>query len=157
MAVNETDVSRPDAPCPCGSEKPYRACCRPLHQGAAAATPRALMRSRYAAFVLGLADYLRQTWHRSTRPARLDLANAPQWSGLEVLGSTEQDETGQVHFRAIHRMGDGWGYLEEKSDFVREAGRWYYLAGDTREGTLRPGRNDRCPCGSGRKFKACCR
>ncbi|MEC9085421.1 MAG: SEC-C metal-binding domain-containing protein, partial [Pseudomonadota bacterium] len=50
----------------------------------------------------------------------------------------------------------GWGYLEERSDFSKENGRWFYREGETREGVLKPGRNDPCPCGSGRKFKACC-
>ena len=46
--------------------------------------------------------------------------------------------------------------LEEASRFVQEEGRWYYLNGNTSEGPLKPGRNDPCPCGSGRKYKACC-
>jgi SEC-C motif-containing protein len=60
-------------PCPCGSPHPYDACCQPLHQGAAAASAEALMRSRYSAYVLGLEDYLLATWHADTRPAALDL------------------------------------------------------------------------------------
>ncbi|HAU19042.1 MAG TPA: hypothetical protein DCS72_11975, partial [Marinobacter adhaerens] len=40
--------------CPCGSGKSYSECCQPLHHGEAASTPEALMRSRYAAFVLKL-------------------------------------------------------------------------------------------------------
>jgi hypothetical protein len=59
-------------PCPCGRLAPagkgktgkplaYAACCQPWHLGQPAPTPEALMRSRYSAFVLGLADYLRAT------------------------------------------------------------------------------------------------
>ncbi|MDY6840045.1 MAG: SEC-C metal-binding domain-containing protein [Pseudomonadota bacterium] len=44
----------------------------------------------------------------------------------------------------------------ENSEFLRENRNWYYLRGDTREGQLKPGRNDPCPCGSGKKYKACC-
>ncbi|MDX1560486.1 MAG: YchJ family metal-binding protein, partial [Marinobacter sp.] len=54
--------------CPCGSGKPYLECCRPFHQGDPAPSPEALMRSRYAAFVLNLPDYLQTTWHQSSRP-----------------------------------------------------------------------------------------
>lgn len=114
------------------------------------------MRSRYSAFVLGLTDYLQQTWHPSTRPAQLDLAGSPEWVSLRMLSSEQDNERGKVHFRAIYRLDHGWAYLEEVSDFLQKEGRWYYLAGDTTEGQLRPGRNDPCPCGSGRKFKACC-
>ncbi|WP_322002068.1 YchJ family protein [Marinobacter alexandrii] len=152
-----TDCSSQDlARCPCGSTLAYEQCCQPLHRGEAAATPEALMRSRYSAFVVGQADYLLATWHPSTRPVELSLEWSPDWVSLTILDSSEAGEAGQVHFRAVHRVGDGWGYLEEQSQFVREQGRWLYVTGDTSEGQLKPGRNDRCPCGSGRKYKACC-
>jgi len=115
------------------------------------------MRSRYTAFVQKRADYLLQTWHPDTRPADLGLEGSPEWVSLQILDSTEQGSRGTVHFRAVYRAGAGWGYLEEKSDFVREDGRWYYLSGETEEAQLKPGRNELCPCGSGKKFKACCR
>jgi SEC-C motif-containing protein len=114
------------------------------------------MRSRYSAFVLGLPDYLRDTWHESARPADLSLDSSPEWTALNILSSGENDDTGTVHFRAVYRLGQGWGFLEEESRFAWEDGRWFYLRGDTREGQLKPGRNEPCPCGSGRKFKACC-
>ena len=42
------------APCPCGSGRAFDECCGPFLSGAAAApTPEALMRSRYAAYALG--------------------------------------------------------------------------------------------------------
>ncbi|QSP95784.1 YchJ family protein [Marinobacter salinisoli] len=143
-------------PCPCGSGRPYQACCQPAHAGAPAKTPEALMRSRYSAFVLGLPDYLLATWHASTRPASLSLEDSPRWASLQVIDHGQQGNSGQVHFRAIYRTATGWGFLEERSDFVREAGRWFYVSGDTDEGILKPGRNDPCPCGSGKKHKACC-
>lgn len=114
------------------------------------------MRSRYTAFVLKLEEYLKATWHSTTRPSGLALSESPQWASLQVLSSGHRADEGHVHFRAIYRAREGWGFLEEKSDFVREDGCWYYLSGDTSEGPLKPGRNDRCPCGSGRKYKACC-
>jgi SEC-C motif-containing protein len=144
------------SPCPCGSRQSYGRCCESYHQGAAAPTPEALMRSRYSAFVLNLPDYLQLTWHPSTRPKTLQLENSPQWTSLQVLASGHKGATGTVHFRALYKAGSGWGYLEEASDFVKEAGRWYYVAGTTTEGVLKPGRNDKCPCGSGCKYKACC-
>jgi len=114
------------------------------------------MRSRYSAFVLRLGDYLLQSWHSSTRPISLSLENSPDWRGLQVLSASQQQDHGKVHFRAVYREGTHWGFLQEESDFVREQGHWYYLHGTTREGQLKPGRNDPCLCGSGRKFKLCC-
>ena len=42
------------------------------------------MRSRYSAFVLGLADYLWRTWHPRTRPQRVHLDDTV-WTGLEIV------------------------------------------------------------------------
>ncbi|MCK9563823.1 MAG: SEC-C domain-containing protein [Bacteroidales bacterium] len=140
--------------CPC-SGAAYTTCCQPLHTGAVAPSPEALMRSRYSAYCLHLADYLLASWHPSTRPATLDFSLSPHWTALRILAAGEEGNRGQVHFQAIHRVADGWCYLEEQSDFVKEGGRWYYLSGKVREGVFKPGRNDPCPCGSGRKSKAC--
>ncbi|MEP6191186.1 MAG: YchJ family metal-binding protein, partial [Marinobacter sp.] len=75
-----TDCSSQDlARCPCGFTLAYEQCCQPLHRGEAAATPEALMRSRYSAFVVGQADYLLATWHPSTRPVELSLESSPDW------------------------------------------------------------------------------
>ena len=142
--------------CPCGSRQPYSTCCEPCHQGKPASSPEALMRSRYSAFVLNLTDYLKATWHISTRPQNLELTDAPRWVSLQVLSSDEGAHQGAVHFRALYRASDGWGYLEENSHFIRDDECWYYVSGETREGTLKPGRNESCPCGSGKKYKACC-
>lgn len=143
-------------PCPCDTGNHYHRCCQPYHQGQTAPSPQALMRARYSAFVLELSDYLLQSWHPSTRPHNLDLQGSPRWCSLQVIASGTQGAQGEVHFRAIHRAGDQWLYLEERSVFVQENGHWYYLSGDTREGTLKPARNQPCPCGSGRKYKTCC-
>ncbi|WP_343795004.1 YchJ family metal-binding protein, partial [Sphingomonas trueperi] len=72
------------------------------------------------------------------------------------LESGEEGDGGQVHFRATFREGRRFGVLEEASRFRREAGRWYYLDGSPTVTRLKPGRNEGCLCGSGRKFKACC-
>jgi len=114
-------------PCPCGSTKPYGQCCGPCHGGTPAATPEALMRSRYSAYVLGLTDYLKTTWHPSTCPANLDLneSPAPKWMGLDIKKATAT----QVEFVARYKLNGRAHKLHELSDFVQEEGRWYYLAG----------------------------
>lgn len=142
--------------CPCGSQSNYADCCQRYHLGALAPNPEALMRSRFTAFVLKLNDYLRASWHPDTRPAELDLQDSPDWVSLRILESKDMGATGQVSFQAIYRRDSGWGYLQEKSDFVRENGRWYYLEGQPQEGSLKPGRNEPCPCGSNKKYKSCC-
>ncbi len=114
------------------------------------------MRSRFSAFVQNRAEYLVDTWHSSTRPKTLDLTDGPDWVGLSVLASDATGNQGQVHFKAYYRSGEQWRFLEEHSVFARESGRWYYINGETRDESFKPGRNDSCLCGSGRKFKRCC-
>jgi SEC-C motif-containing protein len=124
--------------CPCGRldarQKPldYAACCgRYLDDWANTPAPDAesLMRSRYTAFVREGADYLLATWHASRRPATLDFDAGVRWLGLEVRDrqSTGADEA-QVAFVARQRDAGGRAHrLSERSRFVREGGRWYYL------------------------------
>ena len=63
----------PNEPCPCHSGRKYKRCCRLVHEGQPAASPEALMRSRYSAYVHGEVDYLLNTWHPDTRPDTLNL------------------------------------------------------------------------------------
>ncbi len=124
---------KPNEACPCGSGKSYAACCGPLHAGdKPAPSAEALMRSRYAAYVLKLEDYLLATWHASTRPSELDLAaDDSKWLGLEVRAHQQQDAThATVEFVARYRIAGRGHRLRELSRFVREDGRWYYIDGD---------------------------
>lgn len=91
------------------------------------------MRSRYTAFVVRDAAYLRSTWHASTRPARLDLDDGVRWRGLQVLATQAGgpfDDAGVVEFAARYVDGDVRGVLHETSRFVRQGGRWFYVDGD---------------------------
>jgi SEC-C motif-containing protein len=91
------------------------------------------MRSRYSAFVLGLADYLLATWHATTRPAELVLATEPptKWLGLEVKRAVATGaDTAIVEFVARSKLGGRAHRLHETSRFVHEDGRWYYLDGE---------------------------
>ena len=91
------------------------------------------MRSRYSAYVLGLADYLLQTWAPQTRPA--EIAPDPpglQWLGLEIKASRDIDaDHATVSFVARSKLGGRALRMQECSRFIRsDAGRWLYLDGD---------------------------
>ncbi len=122
------------APCPCGRPLPYAACCGRWHAGELhllAPDAEALMRSRYSAFVRGLADYLLATWHPRTRPAALSLEEGVHWLGLQVRQHRVLDEAhATVEFVARSKQGGRATRLHETSRFVREDGRWYYVDGD---------------------------
>jgi len=135
-----------DARCPCLSGDAYGACCGRYHAGMrtgadgaapgpGAPTAEALMRSRYSAFAVGDAGYLRATWHASTRPEALDLDDDLEWRRLDVLRTEAGgpfDAAGVVEFVAHHRSRTDRtdrGRLHEVSRFVREGDRWYYVDG----------------------------
>lgn len=123
--------------CPCGSNQPYEKCCGPYISGnTPAPTAEALMRSRYTAYTLLREDYLLATWHTSTRPERLGLADETpgKWIGLEVKHHQQLDAThALVEFVARNKVNGRAIRLHETSRFVRENGRWFYVDGDLHE------------------------
>ena len=121
------------------------------------------MRSRYSAYVTGAADYLLATWHPASRPEGFELQDEIHWQGLDIRSTSaggEEDTSGQVEFIASYQVHGRFGQLHERSDFRREEGRWYYVDGVELKGTpvtaTKVGRNEPCPCGSGKKYKRCC-
>lgn len=91
------------------------------------------MRSRYTAFVTGDTDYLVRTWHPSSRPAHVDLDPETYWRRLDIVSSvagSPLDSTGTVTFEAHYRQDGVPGIQRERSTFVREEGRWLYVAGE---------------------------
>ena len=98
--------------------------------GRPAPTPERLMRSRYTAFAVGDVEHLLASWHPSTRPRTLALEPDLRWTGLTVLasrGGFGSDEA-TVEFEARYDDAGRPGALRERSRFVREGGRWLYLA-----------------------------
>lgn len=91
------------------------------------------MRSRFTAFAVDDATYLEATWHPSTRPARVDLDDSLRWTRLtiaQVEGGLPGDRRGVVEFRARWTGGGEVGILEERSRFVFQRDRWWYVDGD---------------------------
>jgi SEC-C motif domain protein len=127
-------MAKLDMLCPCGSNKQYADCCgRYLDGNEIPATAEILMRSRYTAYTLLREDYLLATWHASTRPAQLDLAEeaASKWLGLQVKRHEQHDaEHAIVEFVARYKVGGRAHRLHEASRFVREDGRWFYVDGE---------------------------
>ncbi len=127
-------MAKLSALCPCGSDKPYAACCaRYLDGGESAPTAETLMRSRYTAYTLKRENYLLATWHPSTRPSDLGLAEdaATKWLGLEIRRHEQQDmDHAVIEFVARYKVQGRAHRLHETSRFVRENGRWLYVDGD---------------------------
>jgi SEC-C motif-containing protein len=165
MTVNAND------PCPCGSGNALEACCGPVVAGTVpAATAEALMRSRYTAYVLGDVEHLKRSldprWHAGfDAEGSKEWSEKAQWKGLTILstkGGGPSDEEGEVEFVARFAMDGVDQEMRERSRFRRRGGQWRYLDGKVRSAQEtvvsgpKVGRNDPCPCGSGKKRKKCC-
>ena len=153
--------------CPCGSEKFYKECCEPIiKQTALASSPEALMRSRYSAYAKGEVFWLRDSLEEKQRKD-FDEKGARQWSqqsewlGLKIVQSKIEDSKGWVEFIAKFKQNGVAREHHEVSEFVQKNNEWLLTEGRIikpepirKEQTA--GRNDPCPCGSGKKFKKCC-
>ena len=160
--------------CPCGVGESLEVCCGPRHDGSQPATTAAeLMRSRYSAYVVGNIDYVVAT-HDPAQRDQVDREAATMWSqqsqwlGLEIVATEAggpDDDAGVVEFIARFMLGGRPQQHHERSRFTRVdegAGpRWVYVDGEVQK--ARPvareapkvGRNEPCPCGSGKKYKKC--
>ena len=154
--------------CPCGSGSLFSACCEPIVNGTRESeTAEELMRARYSAFVTGAIDFIVNSTHSHTRK-EIDLDFIREWSqtsdwlGLQIIETKQvNDNKAFVSFEAQYTQNGKDQNHREKSLFEREEGQWRFVTGDelknptVRYETLRPGRNDPCPCGSGKKYKKC--
>ena len=158
-------------PCPCQSGKSFGECCGPILGGAAKAeTAEAVMRARYSSYVTGDIKFLKTSATKAVQEefdeeSSKAWSKAARWHGLEII-STEKggpsDDEGVVEFRALYSANDEFCNHHEVSRFVREADGWKFADGElvgekpiVRE-EPKVGRNDLCPCGSGKKYKKCC-
>jgi SEC-C motif-containing protein len=157
------------AECPCGSGKSLEACCGPLLAGAPAPTAEALMRSRYTAYVLCNVDHLERSLCPESRTDHdrkqaEEWAKSVEWLGLSILSTQDggpQDATGTVEFTARFKHSGLEQTHHETATFRRDGDGWTYVDGKVHNKPVvrsgpKVGRNDPCPCGSGKKFKQCC-
>jgi SEC-C motif-containing protein len=157
--------------CPCGSGQAFGDCCEPLIQGKKyAQTAEDLLRSRYTAHVITDVDYIYDTTHPAQR-RNVDRDRVAAWSrksewlGLEIIqtqAGQPSDDSGTVEFIARYREKGKTMEHREIAEFKKHESRWFFFDGQPpkptqfiREGK-KIGRNDPCPCGSGRKYKKCC-
>jgi SEC-C motif-containing protein len=171
--------------CPCGSGSEYEACCGPFLAGSAVPdTAEKLMRSRYTAYTRVDIEYLQKTLAPEGRGdfdpvSTKQWAQESTWKGLKILKVKKggpQDSTGVVEFVATFAQKGGVGIEHHEVSQFRKSkeGQWYFVDGEGhqhKEGEghhdhpkpetvvraqPKVGRNDACPCGSGKKYKKCC-
>jgi SEC-C motif-containing protein len=128
------------------------------------------MRSRYSAYALEKVDYIVDTHEPEgrgdvDRDAAEEWAKQAEWLGLEIVDTAlgqPNDSTGEVEFIASYSLKGVEQKHHERSRFEKQDGKWFYVDGEmvkakpvVRE-EPKVGRNEPCPCGSGKKFKKCC-
>ena len=157
--------------CPCGSGNLFESCCGPILAGTVpATTAEQLMRARYCAFVEREIDFLTQSLHPDHRHdhdanATRRWAENSDWLGLEIVSvqrGQQDDEEGEVEFIATFKDKGLVRRHHERSEFKKQNGTWYFVDGKVvlpktqAHESPKVGRNEPCPCGSGKKYKKCC-
>jgi len=123
--------------CPCKSKKNYEECCKPYHTGLIT-PPNALslMRSRYSAYSLALANYIIETTHpdhpevnKKTWDWREDIlsfSKETEFLDLEILSFEEKVNKAYVTFTVfLKQKGKDISYTE-KSLFEKQNNIWLY-------------------------------
>jgi len=157
--------------CPCGSGLTYERCCEAfIKSERLPETAEQLMRSRYSAHVMQEIPYLYQTIHPDFREdwdeqGVTAWSKNAVWDGLDIVfteAGGPADDQGVVEFVARFSMKGDQMRHHERAVFERIENRWYFKEGEfvkpkqVRRETPKVGRNDPCPCGSGKKYKKCC-
>ncbi len=157
----------PEHPCPCGRPATFAACCGPIIAGTRpAATAEDLMRSRFTAHVIRDYAYLHRTYRETMRLPYVEEAveDPIPWTRLVIHAHEPEVRPGVsiVEFSAFFTEAGVERELRERSEFQRSNGQWIYTKAvrhgppPVRASGPKVGRNDPCPCGSGKKHKHCC-
>lgn len=130
--------------CPCWSGKVYEGCCRRYHDGVLPENALALMRSRYAAYALGLADYIMATTHpdnpaytadvKTWKQNILEFSKNTRFEDLKILEFIDGPQNAYVTFTAYLKQSGRDATFTEKSYFVKEGARWLYHSGEHTSG-----------------------
>jgi SEC-C motif-containing protein len=148
--------------CPCSPDKKYADCCEKFLTGITYPTTlEELMRSRYSAYATANIDYIIKTM-AGTALAEFNESDAENdartchFTHLTLHGAFAEDGKHFVEFSAHYYAQNKQYVIHECSEFALLDGKWMYVNGEGEEDRSDIGRNDSCPCGSGKKFKKCC-
>lgn len=125
------------------------------------------MRSRFTAHVAYDDLYLHRTYLPTAKTPFVEDSDSPRMSWTRLVVHSHEagasPDLASVEFSAFYLGDDSTEQvLMEKSEFRRVNGEWFYTrvlrSGPAPHKAAGPkvGRNDPCPCGSGKKYKQCC-
>ncbi len=124
------------------------------------------MRSRFTAHVAHDWRYLHFTYRPTSRKPYVEEKDAMEikWTRL-VINAHElgpKPDSAFVDFSAYFATESGEQAMHEKSEFACIDGKWLFTRTvrngppPARVAAPKVGRNEPCPCGSGKKYKHCC-
>jgi SEC-C motif-containing protein len=130
----------PNDICPCGSLKKYKKCCKPFHDKITfPKTALELMKSRFSAFAVLIADYIIFTTHENNSDYISDLKSWNQdimnfskntrFERLEILDFIEGEVESFVTFKATLFQDNTDISFIEKSRFLKVEDKWLYIDG----------------------------
>jgi SEC-C motif-containing protein len=154
--------------CPCGG-KSFETCCAPFIKGEQSPkTAEELMRSRYTAYTQAEVEYIKNTTIPKDQKefdlkAAESWAKESQWLGFELLAKEAgeaSDDKGSIEFIARYKADGKIENHHELATFVKIKDVWFFEDGKVITQVVnkapKVGRNEPCPCGSGKKYKKCC-
>jgi SEC-C motif-containing protein len=124
------------------------------------------MRSRFSAHVAHDWEHLHRSYEKTAQEPYVPEKDvqARDWTRLVIHAHEPglKPDVAYVDFTAYFKENDAEQAFHEKAEFHKVDGAWLY-ARAIREGpapikaaAAKVGRNDPCPCGSGKKHKHCC-
>jgi SEC-C motif-containing protein len=128
------------------------------------------MRARYSAYATGAVDFLYESSGPEVRAefneeTTREWSKTAEWKGLEIVETEKggaDDEEGYVSFIARYAAQGKDCEHCESAYFKKLDGAWRFIDGKIaneepyRRAEPKVGRNEPCPCGSGKKYKKCC-
>ncbi len=126
--------TKPNQPCPCGSNKKYKKCCGVIiAETKKAETPEQLMRSRYTAYTQANMTYIQASQSgpaalKFNLASSLQWAESVQWLSLVVKKSwLESNTVGFVEFVVSFQDQSGVQHMHDVSEFRLQDGSWFYF------------------------------
>ena len=126
--------------CPCGSNKKYKKCCKLSHNRTLPKTALTLMKSRYSAYDIGNSKYIMDTTHMLNTEYSEDkktweeniqnFIKDSNFKALEILEFEDSTPESYVTFKAYIDINGVDSTFTEKSKFIKENGKWFYVSGD---------------------------
>lgn len=130
----------PNNPCPCGSSLKYKKCCKKFHDGISVNNALELMKSRYSAFATSNINYIISTTHTTNVDFSNDLKSwakdillfceNTEFKNLEILEFIDGEFESYVTFKATLYQDKKDVSFTEKSRFLKENGKWFYVSGE---------------------------